>query len=153
MNKQIIINGVGGQGIIFITKILSLVCLNKNYNVKISETYGMAQRGGSVISFLKIGNFNSPMIIPKDGDILICMHKDELENGKYYLKENGKIYLNSDDYFNATELALKYSSPTMANVIFLGYISKDKDFPFKYEEIYEVLPEKSKKFFNLGYSQ
>ncbi len=151
MNKQIIINGVGGQGIVFLTKILAKVTLKKNLNVKISETYGMAQRGGSVISFIKIGNFCSPMIIPKDGDILICLHKDELETGKYYLKNNGKIYLNSDKFFNATSMALKFNAPSMTNVIFLGYICKNTDFIFKFQEIYEILPEKSKKYFKIGY--
>ncbi len=152
MNKQIIINGIGGQGIIFLTNILAKACVNKNLNVKISETYGMAQRGGSVISFLKIGNFNSPMIIPKDGDILICLHKDELENGKFYLKENGKVYLNSDEYFNATKIALNYGNPFMTNIIFLGYICKGEDFPFNFNEIYNILPDKSKKFFEIGYN-
>ena len=153
MDKQIIINGVGGQGVIFLSEILSKVILKKGLSVKISETFGMAQRGGSVISFLKIGDYSSPLIIPKDGDILICLHKDELENGKFYLKENGLVYVNSDEYFNATELALKYNNPKMTNIIFLGYITNDKKFPFNKEEIMEVLPDKSKEFFEIGYKE
>ena len=152
MNKQIIINGIGGQGVIFLSQILSKVALNKNFQIKVSETHGMAQRGGSVISFIKIGDYYSPMVIPQDGDILICLYEDELENGKYYLKEDGKIYLNSDSYFNATEVALKHNNPKMTNVIFLGYISKDNEFPFNYNEIKEVLPEKAIKFFDIGYN-
>ncbi len=153
MNKQIIINGVGGQGVIFLSQILSKVTLNKGFKIKVAETLGMARRGGSVISFLKIGDYNSPMIIPKDGDILICLHENELDNGLYYLKENGKIYLNSNKYFDATQVALKHNNPKMTNVIFLGYITKDRDFPFSYEEIIEVLPEKSKNYFDIGYHE
>ncbi len=153
MNKQIIINGVGGQGVIFLSQILSKVALNKGFKIKVAETLGMARRGGSVISFLKIGDYNSPMIIPKDGDILICLHENELNNGLYYLKENGKIYLNSNKYFDATQVALKHNNPKMTNVIFLGYMTKDKDFPFSYEEIIEVLPEKSQNYFDIGYHE
>jgi len=55
MNKQIIINGVGGQGVIFLSEIISKAALKKNYKIKVAETLGMARRGGSVISFIKIG--------------------------------------------------------------------------------------------------
>ncbi len=149
MNIQIIINGIGGQGVIFLSEILSKVALKKDYKIKVAETLGMARRGGSVISFLKIGDYNSPMIIPGDGDILICLHENELENGKYYLKPNGKIYLNSDSYFNATKKALELNNPKMTNIIFLGYIVKDKDFPFSYNEIIDVIPNHSKEFFKI----
>ena len=151
MNKQIIINGVGGQGVIFLSEIIAKVALNKGYKIKVAETLGMARRGGSVISFLKIGDYNSPMVIPGDGDILICLHKNELENGKYYLKDNGRVYVNSDDFFNATEIALKYNNPKMANVIFLGYIVRDNEFPFDFNDVFEIIPEKSKDFFKIGY--
>ena len=151
MNLQIILNGIGGQGVIFLSEIITKVALKRNYKIKVAETLGMARRGGSVISFLKIGDYHSPMVIPKDGDILICLHENELENGRYYIKSNGKIFVNSDSFFNATKIALKHNNPKMTNVIFLGYIAKDKDFPFSYEDILEVLPVRAKEFFKIGY--
>jgi len=85
---QIVINGIGGQGVLFLSRILCSAALSKGFKIQSSETIGMAQRGGSVISFLKIGdNYTSPMIIPKTGDILICLHEQELENGKQYIKK------------------------------------------------------------------
>ncbi len=148
---QIIINGVGGQGVLFLSKILSKAALKRGEKVLTSETIGMAQRGGSVFSFLKIGKkYHSPMIIPGDGDILICLNKKELENGKCYLKNSGKIFVNSPDFFDATGLAIKNNQPKMANIIFLGYIINFKEFPFEKEEILNLLPEETIKFFNLG---
>lgn len=150
---QIIVNGVGGQGVLFLSKIILKAALKKGKKVLASETIGMAQRGGSVFSFIKIGdNYYSPLIIPKNGDILICLNKNELENGKCYLKPDGKIFVNSTDFFDATELALKYKNPSMVNVIFLGYIVNFNDFPFSKNEIINIIPEQSKEFFQIGFN-
>ncbi len=148
---QMVINGVGGQGVLFLSKIITDAAVSKQFRIFASETVGMAQRGGSVVSFVKIGNkYNSPMIIPGTADILICLQERELENGKGYLKENGLKYINSDKYFNATKLALESGNPSMANIIFLGYITNDENFPFEKDDIYKILPEKTKKFFDIG---
>ncbi len=150
---QIVINGVGGQGVIFLTKILTLSALNIYKKVTTSETIGMAQRGGSVISFMKMGeNYKSPMIIPGTADMLICLQEQELANSRGYLKEQGIMYVNSEQGFNADKLALKEKQPSMSNVIFLGFLAQDKNFPLKREDILPVLPEKLEKFFLLGYN-
>jgi indolepyruvate ferredoxin oxidoreductase beta subunit len=150
---QIIINGVGGQGVLFLSKILSKAALCKGENVLASETIGMAQRGGSVFSFIKIGSdYHSPVIIQGNGDILICLNEKELENGKCYLKPDGTVFVNSSDFFDATEVALKYNKPAMANMIFLGYIVNFKNFPFAKDEILKVIPESSVEFFNIGFN-
>ncbi len=148
---QIIINGVGGQGVLFLSKILGKAALNRGEKILSSETIGMAQRGGSVFSFMKIGEkYSSPMIIPKDGDILICLNEKELENGKNYLKLDGKVFVNSSDFFNATQVAIKNNNPAMTNIIFLGYIVNFEEFPFKKDEILKVIPERAVNFFNIG---
>ncbi len=151
---QIVINGVGGQGVLFLSKILIEAALNKGEKVLASETIGMAQRGGSVISFIKIGKqYNSPMVIPGDADIVICLQEQELNNSKGYLKKNGLMYINSKNGFDATSIAVKENYPSMANIIFLGYLAKDKNFPFNENDILPILPEKSKHFFRLGNNQ
>jgi indolepyruvate ferredoxin oxidoreductase beta subunit len=150
---QIVINGVGGQGVLFLSKLLTKVALQKKINIQSSETIGMAQRGGSVISFLKIGNeYKSPMIIPGTGDMLICLNENEYNNGVQYIKEDGLKYVNSDNFFNATKLAIEKKVPNMTNIIFLGFLTKLEKFPFKKEEIYNLLNNKLEQCFNFGYN-
>ena len=150
---QIIINGVGGQGVLFLSKILCSVALSKGYKIQSSETIGMAQRGGSVISFLKIGDkYTSPMVIPGTGDFLLCLHEQELLNGKQYLKEDGFVFINSDSFFNATKLALNEKMPNMTNIIFLGYLAGYDKFPFNKDDIEKYIPRNSEHCFILGYN-
>ena len=59
-----IIGGLGGQGILFLTKILAKTALQKGFNVMGAETHGMAQRGGSVISHLRLGDVESSLVKP-----------------------------------------------------------------------------------------
>ena len=62
MNFQAIIAGVGGQGVLFAAKIFTEMARRKKQPVFGSQTFGMAQRGGSVMTHLKIGEFNSPLV-------------------------------------------------------------------------------------------
>jgi indolepyruvate ferredoxin oxidoreductase beta subunit len=66
VRQQILISGVGGQGVLFITILLAEAAINKGLPVFTSETHGMAQRGGTVVSHLKVGNF-SAWRLPKNG--------------------------------------------------------------------------------------
>jgi indolepyruvate ferredoxin oxidoreductase, beta subunit len=65
--QQIAISGVGGQGILFITKLLAETAVELGHAVLISETHGMAQRGGNVISHLKVGERQKANAIPETG--------------------------------------------------------------------------------------
>ena len=64
ISQQLILSGVGGQGILFITRLLAETAIAKGLPVMTSETHGMAQRGGIVISHLKVGSFSSPLVQP-----------------------------------------------------------------------------------------
>jgi len=68
IRQQIVISGVGGQGVLFITGLLADAAIDKGLPVFTSETHGMAQRGGTVISHLKVGDFSSPLIRPGHAD-------------------------------------------------------------------------------------
>ena len=59
-NQQLIISGVGGQGVLFITRLLAEAAIAGGLPVLSSETHGMAQRGGIVVSHLKVGGFAGP---------------------------------------------------------------------------------------------
>jgi len=92
---KIVICGVGGQGTILASDILSLVAMEEGYDVKKSEVHGMAQRGGSVISNCVFGEkVYSPLIGLGEGDILLAFEKLEALRSLPYLKKNGKMIVN-----------------------------------------------------------
>ena len=76
---NILIVGVGGQGTLLASVLLGNLALMNGYDVKLSEVHGMAQRGGSVVTHVKIseGTVNSPLIEEGDADIIIDF--EELE--------------------------------------------------------------------------
>ncbi len=90
-----ILSGLGGQGILFMTKILATTALNKGYNILGAETHGMAQRGGSVVSHLKIGDARSSLIRAGAADFLISMDEKEAYRYLPYLKKGGKLFANA----------------------------------------------------------
>lgn len=75
---NVLIVGVGGQGIVLASDILSLAAMNAGYDVKKSEIHGMSQRGGSVFSHVRFGQkVYSPLISKNDADVLISMEEME----------------------------------------------------------------------------
>ncbi|MEG0457935.1 MAG: indolepyruvate oxidoreductase subunit beta [Oscillospiraceae bacterium] len=90
--KSIMITGVGGQGSLLASKLLGRVLMNEGYDVKVSEVHGMAQRGGSVVTYVKFGDkVYSPVIEQGEADILISFEKLEAARWIGFLKEDGKI--------------------------------------------------------------
>ncbi len=76
--KNILLVGVGGQGIILASKILSQGLINAGYDVKMSEVHGMAQRGGSVTTQVRFGDkVHSPIIGKGQADIIVAFEKME----------------------------------------------------------------------------
>ena len=71
MDLQMVIAGLGGEGIIFMTRVLVEGLYRSGYPVISTETHGMAMRGGSVISQVKIGDHQSPLIRYGEADILL----------------------------------------------------------------------------------
>ncbi len=87
---NIIICGIGGQGVLLLSDILGEVAMENGFLVKKSEVKGMAQRGGSVISHLRFGKeVYSPLIPLKEADFLLSMEKLEALRYLDYLKEDG----------------------------------------------------------------
>ena len=129
---QIVISGVGGQGVLFITRLLAEAAIEKGLSVFTSETHGMAQRGGTVISHLKVGDFASPLINPGKADGLIALKAESLVQHGGYLKPEGWTTVNSPAplemqapakplYFDADHLARKMGDPRSVNLIMLGF--------------------------------
>lgn len=98
MNKtNILIVGVGGQGTLLASVLLGNLGLSKGYDVKLSEVHGMAQRGGSVVTHVKISDetVNSPLIEEGDADVIIAFEELEAYRWLPYLKKGGTIYVNT----------------------------------------------------------
>ena len=96
MTKSIMLVGVGGQGTILASKLLTTGLMNAGYDVKMSEIHGMSQRGGSVSSQVRYGKkVYSPVIEIGGADILVSFEKMEALRWLEYLKPEGKIVVNN----------------------------------------------------------
>lgn len=92
MTKSIILVGVGGQGTITTSTILSKGLIEKGYDVKMSEIHGMSQRGGTVVTQIKYGDkVYSPIVGEGEADMIVSFEKIEAVRMVSYLKEGGII--------------------------------------------------------------
>jgi len=137
--QQIAVSGLGGQGVLFVTKLLADTALGAGHSVLISETHGMAQRGGNVISHLKISGgagggppLRSPLIRPGKADLLLVLHPDGLSIHGHYLKPGGTLFCNrsaADPHgagpgeapVDANRIAAELGAPVCANLVLLGF--------------------------------
>lgn len=155
--KNIMIVGVGGQGTLLTSRILGGITLKAGYDVKLSEVHGMAQRGGSVVTFVRYGDkVTEPIVEEGQADVLIAFERLEALRYAHFLKKDGVIIVNdqridpmtvvtgaadypeeiiqklSKDYkvysINAMEEALKLGSAKCFNIIVLGMAAKYMDF-------------------------
>jgi indolepyruvate ferredoxin oxidoreductase beta subunit len=93
--KSILLVGVGGQGTILASKILSEGLARKGYDVKMSEIHGMSQRGGSVTTHVRFGSKVASPIVPQGGaDVLVAFEKVEAVRWLSYLKKGGWLVVN-----------------------------------------------------------
>jgi indolepyruvate ferredoxin oxidoreductase, beta subunit len=92
---SILVAGVGGQGTLLTAKVLGNLLTNENYDVKISEIHGMAQRGGSVVTHVRYGSkVYSPIVEPAGADIILSYEKMEALRWAHYLKPGGTMIIN-----------------------------------------------------------
>ena len=96
MNKNILLCGVGGQGIVLASKLTASCAMEKGLQVMSAETIGMAQKGGSVFSFLRLGDdIYCPMFPEKTADIIIGFEPAEAVRMLPYLKDGGQVVVNT----------------------------------------------------------
>ena len=105
---NIILCGVGGQGTVLASKLTAAASMAKGLNVRSAETIGMAQRGGSVLSYLRIGECASPLINNGCADLIIGFEPAETVRALPYLKEGG-IVITSDRAMMPVTAALQGS--------------------------------------------
>ena len=92
---NIMVVGVGGQGTLLTSRIIGKTALNAGYDVKLSEVHGMAQRGGSVVTFVRFGEkVSEPVVEEGQADILISFERLEALRYQHFLKKDGIIIVN-----------------------------------------------------------
>ena len=95
MTKNIMIVGVGGQGTLLTSRIIGKTALEMGYDVKISEVHGMAQRGGSVVTFVRYGEkVNEPVVEEGTADVVIAFERLEALRYAHFLKKDGVLVVN-----------------------------------------------------------
>ena len=93
---DIVLCGVGGQGTVLASKLIAAAAMDKGLDVMSAETIGMAQKGGSVFSHLRVGRrVHTPMIAKGTADIIIAFEPAEAVRMLPYLKEGGSVIVNS----------------------------------------------------------
>ena len=92
---NIMVVGVGGQGTLLTSRIIGKTALNAGYDVKLSEVHGMAQRGGSVVTFVRFGEkVYEPVVEEGSVDVLISFERLEAKRYAHFLKPDGIIVVN-----------------------------------------------------------
>ena len=93
--KSIMIVGVGGQGTLLTSRILGGITTSAGYDVKLSEVHGMAQRGGSVVTFVRYGEkVYEPIVEEGCADVLIAFERLEAKRYAHFLKPDGVLIVN-----------------------------------------------------------
>lgn len=154
MTKSLLLVGVGGQGTILVSKILSEGLLEEGYSVKMAEIHGMSQRGGSVTTQIRFGDqVYSPTVNKGEADVLVSFEK--IEGLRYIpmLKRDGTLIINTEEIYplpvlsgteeypegvmeeieskieklvaiDAKSIAKELGEPRSANIVMLGLMVK-----------------------------
>ena len=93
--RNIMIVGVGGQGTLLTSRILGNITVEAGFDVKLSEVHGMAQRGGSVVTFVRFGDkINEPVVEEGQADVIIAFERLEALRYSHFLKKDGVLVVN-----------------------------------------------------------
>jgi len=95
MKHEIICAGIGGRGVLLASTILIDAAIRSGLKAVASDEYGMSQRGGSVISLVKVGDFASPFIGRENGDILLAFEESEFYKALFFLRKGGLALVNT----------------------------------------------------------
>lgn len=116
-NYSIYICGVGGQGIIKTSTIIGEAVMNEGYNVVMSEIHGMSQRGGSVSTELKIGDFKSSILENHTADMILGFEPSEVIRGLDKANKDTYLVFNTTPVIPAQIASSNQSYPNVDNII------------------------------------
>lgn len=114
---NVLIVGIGGQGIILASNVLGEACIVEGVPVRCSETHGMAQRGGTVESHVRINSVYSPLIPPGYADLILAFELLEALRYCHYLKKDGKILVNDHLIVPTSVYVQKLAVPIREEII------------------------------------
>ncbi|MBP5254075.1 MAG: indolepyruvate oxidoreductase subunit beta [Lachnospiraceae bacterium] len=120
MYNSVLLSGVGGQGTVLASKLLSAAALKKGFRVLSAETIGMAQRGGSVVSHLKMGTgMSSPLIGLGCADLILGFEPGETVRALPYLKKGGAVVVSTRPVVppSASRSAAPYDAAAMVEYL------------------------------------
>jgi len=112
MSFDVMIVGIGGQGTILTSNILGKACVIEGIPVRGAETHGMAQRGGSVESQIRIGQEYGPLIAPGNADLLLSFDLLETVRAVHWLKPDGKIFTSQEFVIPTSVFMQDFPAPT-----------------------------------------
>ena len=154
MNSRILLAGIGGQGVLFVHQLLADCAVSNGHNVTGAETHGMSQRGGSVVSHLKVGDGAAPLIRQGTADWVLGFDESEAYRNLPFVRSGGGIIVNTPRHFpseslqamldkhqirarriDADGLARKLGRASAANIALLGFACTSAAFPFSLNEV------------------
>ncbi len=92
-----VLSGIGGQGVLTLAALMGAAAVIEGYDVRVSEVHGMAQRGGSVVCHVKIGErVSSPLVMEGSADMVLSLELSETARALQYLKPKGVVVVNSN---------------------------------------------------------
>jgi indolepyruvate ferredoxin oxidoreductase beta subunit len=178
-NMNFVLSGLGGQGILFMTKLLARTAINRGLKIMAAETHGMAQRGGSVVSHLRIGDVAGSLVRAGSAQILLALDENEAYRSLPFLARGGRLYVNAPHdvlvreevwpyldkmemacrFFPASEAAAESGAPMSSNLALLGFFSGFQNGPIPGADlrrtIDQVSPDRFReinlKIFDLGF--
>ena len=124
---QLIICGLGGQGAVFLSRVLAGAAIEEGNDVLSSETHGMAQRGGAVESHLKFGDFSGSVVRPGHADVALVLDESRLAAARRFLRPGGACFVNAkasvEDALqcDAFGIAKEIGNPRATNLVLLGF--------------------------------
>jgi indolepyruvate ferredoxin oxidoreductase beta subunit len=166
MRTQVVIAGIGGQGVLFATRVFTEIARKRGLPVIGSENHGMSQRGGSVTSHLKLGEFRSPLVAEGEADVLLGLDCLEAHRNLPFLRQAGDGRPGGVGVVNAPgpedfpdprlsevlhaagirvyacpadATAMEMGNPLVANLVLLGFAASLPDFPFPFDEVRDVV--------------
>ena len=137
-DQQIIVSGLGGQGVLLVSRVLAESAILKGFPVLTSEDHGMAQRGGTVVSHIKAGRISSPLIRPEQACGMIVLAPENLPLHYHFVGLGGWMAVNGtasgENYpdrnlfvVDADALCRKIGQPRALNLVMLGFVLGKSD--------------------------
>ena len=161
MRMELLCAGIGGRGVLLASTILIETAIRAGYRAMASDEYGMSQRGGSVVSLVKIGDIESPLIGREGAGIMLAFEESEFYRNVASLKRGGMAIINSVKtslidsvasllsersvsvgFVDADGISRNAGMMQAANMALLGFFSHFAPDPFGYENLEQTIREK-----------